>query len=265
MIAASQHTPPRTPPHTPEVRFIANMGVCITGKNGKYLVDPLPKGSNPIFPAPPLGAAQAIRDGEPPYDNVSMLLVTHAHNDHYAPEKLAAFAQANPQAKVFAGEEVVREARRHANGARNFAALSPPLYDAARFRHGRAEALAVSLRHSGTRFADVRNLAFIMEADGPPLVHVGDADCAEDNLEALVAHSGQGALLIVPFHWYSVAEARKLVRRLAKPRGMLLCHLPRPDADRWDWVPALHKSVEAAKEPGVVIAGGVGSIVRWDV
>lgn len=250
------------PAALPEIRWLANMGLCIQGKYGKYLVDPMPKGSNPVFPGLPLGVAQAVKEGYAPYDQVNLLLVTHAHNDHYAPEPLAAFALHNPDAKVVSGADVIREARRYAPKARNLVPLCPPLFAGEGLAFSRMHLTAVSLRHSDKRFSHVYNLAFVLREQWT-LVHTGDADCTEDNLAALHAVCGPDALLVAPFHWFSVPESRKLVRRLLKPRCMLLCHLPRPEADRWGWIPALEKSVAEAKDPGVMIAGSVGSCVEW--
>ncbi len=62
---------------------------------------------NAYVSSPPGRILQQAIDGEPPFDGVDLLLITHDHPDHYSPELVLTFMQNNPETMLVSSKSVV--------------------------------------------------------------------------------------------------------------------------------------------------------------
>ena len=73
----------------------------------KILFDPFFKSSFGIYTLVPDSIKQAIEKGSPPYDNIDLVFVSHAHADHFDADSLVKFLKRNPNAKVVAPSQAI--------------------------------------------------------------------------------------------------------------------------------------------------------------
>ena len=79
-----------------ELRYIANEGVLLSSGNQKVLVDALFSKPHPDYNAPAKTTLKKILAGQPPFDNVTLVLVTHNHRDHFEASLAAKFLENQP-------------------------------------------------------------------------------------------------------------------------------------------------------------------------
>jgi L-ascorbate metabolism protein UlaG (beta-lactamase superfamily) len=88
------------------VTHIAHSGFLLTDGHKKVLVDaltyPSPRWK---FSAPSAELREKMEQGQPPFDGVGLLLITHAHSDHFAPPPTVNFLLHNPKAVALATPE----------------------------------------------------------------------------------------------------------------------------------------------------------------
>ena len=66
------------------IQYLANEGVMITGERAKVLFDPLFDNSYGRYQVVPDDIREAIFAGQPPYDDVDAVFVSHHRGDHFA-------------------------------------------------------------------------------------------------------------------------------------------------------------------------------------
>jgi L-ascorbate metabolism protein UlaG (beta-lactamase superfamily) len=224
------------------ILYVSNAGVLLETGGFKVVVDALNMPTPSLFREIPYAFECALMDGEPPFDGVGLMLVTHAHSDHMDPVKVAAYAKAHPEVPIVSTAQAIKVLRSHAPRADNLVALEPRLLEAEAFEHDGLELTAISLIHDGKQYADVDNLAFVFTGDR--LVrHVGDASSCRENLQAL-AELGTGGTLVAPFPYLAIDSAFALTREILAPERFFAVHLPRPDKDRWNWIKGARRAAE---------------------
>jgi len=89
------------------VTHIDHAGFLITAGDTKVLVDALTYGSPRwSYKAPSKELREKMEKGEPPFDGIQLLLVSHAHGDHFGPPPVVSFLLKNPKATLVTTPEV---------------------------------------------------------------------------------------------------------------------------------------------------------------
>ncbi|GBL03803.1 MBL fold metallo-hydrolase [Glaciecola sp. KUL10] len=104
----------------PLATYLANEGIMISSGNVKVLFDPFFHNDYGQYQLVPTSIIESIKKGWPPYDGVSIVFVSHAHEDHFAAQdmlnylltfnniKLVAPTQAIEQLKDLEGFEQIQ-------------------------------------------------------------------------------------------------------------------------------------------------------------
>ena len=89
------------------VTYIAHAGFLFAAGDQKILADALTETSAQWkFAAPSVALRQKMEQGEAPFDNVSLVLISHNHIDHHWPPSTVRFLLLNPKAVVVTTPEV---------------------------------------------------------------------------------------------------------------------------------------------------------------
>jgi len=78
-----------------QVRMVGNSGFLVTIGEYKILIDGLFHGFNGGCALPP-AIYNVVVNGEPPFDDIDLILATHDHSDHFDPEPVLLYMQNNP-------------------------------------------------------------------------------------------------------------------------------------------------------------------------
>ena len=171
-LPAATPEPSGSAPSALSITYTCNDGFIISASGKKVMVDAL-------FQETYCGCqssteeAAALEAAQPPFDGVDLILVSHSHEDHFAPQIVGAYLRNNTHAELVAMESVVSELQQQWAG-----------FDQVQGRvHGVqvGDRQAVQMTVQGVDLevisapGEVPNLGFLIQIGGFTLFHTGDA------------------------------------------------------------------------------------------
>lgn len=166
-------------------RYLANEGLMVVQGETKVLFDPLFRndyGHYRLLPAP---MKEALFDGQPPFDGIDAVFISHYHGDHFSPEDILRLLRAQTSIRLYAPSQAVAGIRALAEGhddalferitAVRLAYKQQPVT----LESGGLLIEAVRIPHSGwpNGRVEVENIAWRVTLDETTTVlHLGDAD-----------------------------------------------------------------------------------------
>ena len=223
----------QAPPGPLQVRYVANAGVMLTLDGQKVLIDaPIRDGIEPYATSAP-DERTRLENATAPYDNVSAILVTHWHEDHFDPEAIAAHLRHDAQTILVSSREVVERVRKIASDLPNarFAGITPSPGQSQLVAVGKLKVHVLRARHNPTRRWPEEHVAFVVQGS-QTVIHTGDA-ALEPGTFATQAALPPIDLAIVPF-WHLLNDATRVqtIEGTIKARAAIGMHLPQADGPR---------------------------------
>lgn len=173
---------PVAPAHEDGITYLANAGVMVRQGDTGFLFDPLFDHSYGLYQLLPDDLRRKLMAGEPPFDDVDVVFITHAHGDHFSADAIARFLTSHPQVKLVAPQQAIDLMVKDGVDMQAFTGRVHAIDRAvgAAVFHDKVSGLkveAVTVPHSGgAQFADVRNTAYrITLSSGLHVLHLGDA------------------------------------------------------------------------------------------
>ncbi len=87
--------------------YVANMGVLLSSGDSKVLIDSIFDKPNPATRVPAPETIERIMKGEPPFDGIDLVLVTHKDPDHFEAALTVRYMEARPEPFLVAPSEAV--------------------------------------------------------------------------------------------------------------------------------------------------------------
>jgi L-ascorbate metabolism protein UlaG (beta-lactamase superfamily) len=233
-----------------KVTYISNAGVMVELDGRKILIDSISGSTIPYYRSPSAATRKRMILGLPPFDNIACLLITHHHSDHFDPEGAACFVRHRRDAPVIATREVVSQIYSRL-GSMEKRSLIPVETPAGVFQEISVNGMkiqAVAMRHDGEQYRDVPNLAYLIEAAGKTILHVGDAKPVPENYRHLNLVARNINLLLAPFPYIGLPQGRRVIAEYVKPRKIAVIHLPVRELDRGGWIDATMKQYLKVKD-----------------
>lgn len=168
-----------------EAFYMANEGVMVSDGDTRILFDPLYPESFGQYLLVPEEMRRALFAGEPPFDGVDAIFISHFHGDHFSPEDVLALMLAQPGITLYAPQQAVLGMRSIADGDQQSVfsrvhAVSLEYGDApVTLEMDELLVEAVRIPHSGwpTGRVDVENIVWRVTLNAnSTVVHMGDAD-----------------------------------------------------------------------------------------
>ncbi len=175
-----------------KVHYIANEGFLVEVGAQKVLIDALFDNQSITWcHVPDEMTLQKMENAEAPFDGVDLILVTHAHPDHFSPQSVIRRLRSDPAAVVIGPPQMV--AALDAAGAtkqeieERIVEVDLELFESTALDVAGIGGRAYRLKHSEyvtedpetgekiDRHRDVENLIYLIEIGGKRLLHVGDA------------------------------------------------------------------------------------------
>jgi L-ascorbate metabolism protein UlaG (beta-lactamase superfamily) len=169
-------TPTPAPPATPiaeswfdgvRVTFVHNTGFLITVGEVRILIDVLYEGY-------PGGVLKPVLDSQPPFDGVGLILATHEHHDHFSPDLVLRYMQANPHAVFISTQRAVEQLVALDNSIQD--RTTPIELSRGESEQIDLDGVALEAIHLSHGMPGLLNLGFIMEIGDVRLFHTGDVD-----------------------------------------------------------------------------------------
>jgi L-ascorbate metabolism protein UlaG (beta-lactamase superfamily) len=222
---------------TSSVQYLANEGVMVSYNDSKVLFDPLFDESFDIYQMLPDALRAAIIAGDPPYDNVDAVFISHYHDDHFSPGDILALLRVQADVRVFAPLQAVAAMRERAAAADEELFTRITGLDLAygdtpvNIRAGDIDIDAVHIPHSGwpASRTDVQNVAFrvTLEKEGT-VVHLGDADARLVHFSADSDYwsEPQPDLALPPYWFFASGEGNEVLDDIMNARHAIGIHVP---------------------------------------
>lgn len=240
----------KRPPLELELLYLANEGFLLRAGGSELLIDAFvaePYGGYAALPEELLAAMLAA---EPPFDGIELALTSHHHRDHFQPEVAAAFLRAHPETSFVSAPQVTEELR-HELGDDPAAERVDALLPEARAKLAAGSATLgvelLRLPHSGgARTASVQNLGHVLALGGARILHVGDADGTDAELDAYDVEQHALDVALVPYWWLGDARGIALARERTGAKHLVAVHVPPAEV-------ATVKAHLAALDPAILL------------
>ena len=222
---------------TSSVQYLGNEGVMITHGETKILFDPIHNYPHDTYQKLPPAMQEAIYAGQPPYEGVDAVFVSHNHADHFSAPGLTRLLRERPGIHLYAPAQAVAEMRRQASAEdesifERVTNFDLEYGDAAVFvRKGGLLIEAVHVPHSGwpTARTDVQNIAYrVTLEDTSTVVHLGDADARLVHFENDLAFWDEREVdLALPPFWFLLSDdGREILEDRLYSRQSIGIHVP---------------------------------------
>lgn len=198
------------------ITYLGNEGVMVWEGETKVLFDPLYDNGYGRYQMVPDRVRDAIFAGEPPYDGVAAVFISHHHGDHFSAADTLRLLGSQPDVRVYAPAQAVASVRELASDAEQAAldrltGLDLDYGDApVNIAAGKLSIDAIHVPHSGwpTARTDVQNIAFrVTLNDGMTVLHLGDADARTVHFENDLAWWDETTIdVALPPYWYFLSD-----------------------------------------------------------
>jgi len=209
----------------------------------------------------PADVERALFAGDPPYNDIDAIFISHHHGDHFDPGVMLEFLDVRKEVMLYAPAQAVDAIAAQGADEAVLARMTsvslaygdPPLsFDEEGIRID-----AVRVPHSGwpERMADVENIAWRVTLSGAATVmHLGDADTRAAHFKRHPGHwASPPTDLAMPPYWYFLsAGGRQLLETVLEPRHAIGVHVPAEVADDADLRPAEFDGYDLFTVPGEV-------------
>ncbi len=246
-------------------QYLANAAVLVTNGGTKVVFDPLFRNDFGSYERVPDAMERALFAGEPPFDGLDAVFVSHYHEDHFSAIDVLRLLEARPDVRLYAPAQAVAGMREIASARLDAVigrvnAIALQYQDApVSLAHGPLLIEAVRVPHSGwpARQQQVENIAFRVTLDTETtVVHLGDADASDAHFARDSAHwSRRRTDVALPPYWFFLSDAGRQVleRRIAASRSIGV-HVPADVPARPAERAAELRRYELFTEPGEVRA-----------
>jgi len=226
-----------------EITYVANEGFLVRASNKKILIDALfGKFESDWCDVPAEDVIEKMEKGTAPFDQIDVILVSHAHIDHFNAEIVSKHLESNEAAILICPRQVVQELKRD----ERYEKISPRVNEITPEYEARLQKIDIKgmeikvwrLAHSPyyiengetkekrNKHEHVQNLGFTIEIDQERIFHGGDwgYDGAGEKTNPLeekidLAFLSVGACLRL------YEPDSKTIREHRKPGNIILMHL----------------------------------------
>ncbi len=227
------------------VTYIANEGFLIESAGKKILIDALFGGwQSDWCDVPSDSLLQLITSAHPPFDNIDLIVVTHAHSDHFNADITAAHLKHNSRGILVCtprAAELLAATEPYADIRERIRVVNAPGDSAVSMEISEIGLRVLPTGHgaywetdpaSGTavdRHRHVQHLEFVVTIGEHVLFHCGDASMIDEGIYRSMG-LGEKPINLAFIQWWSPQEERMsarqvLVHDLIRPERIILMHL----------------------------------------
>lgn len=223
--------------HQASVTYVANEAVLITNGEKKVLFDPFFHQAFGTYQLVPEDTKHAIFSGAAPFDNLTAIVISHAHGDHFSAEDVLRYFQKHPKTQLIAPEQAVIELMELV-GANQISAQVTSVKLAFSQAPKTLEVAglvidAVRIPHAGwPGRANVENLVFRVtlknQDSSVTVMHMGDADPNDEHYLPYKDHWQKriSDTALPPYWFYSSAEGRDILTDILNVKKSIGIHVP---------------------------------------
>lgn len=213
-----------------EVTFLANEGFLLRNDKQSILIDAFVREPVGVFGALPEEVHKRLVNALPPFDGLTVVLVSHVHADHLQVRSLEKYLMRNNMAQLMSSEQVLKAVH---TSARDFEAigrrLTPVPLVKGTMKSLKAENASIhffELQHFQAQDEREINLGHLIRLGGLKILHVGDAAPTPEAFAAYDLASLEIDLAIVPYWFFGDPQSVRVLHEKVRPRQVIMAHVP---------------------------------------
>jgi L-ascorbate metabolism protein UlaG (beta-lactamase superfamily) len=228
---------PPSPAPVSSAQYLANEGLMVVDGDTKILFDPLFRNGFGYYQLLPTEMEAALFAGDPPFDGVDAVFISHHHGDHFSPADIFLLLKRHPGIRLYAPAQAVA-ALHEVAGAEDAAVMERVTAVRLEYKDKpvslKMEGLlieAVRIPHSGwpkTRL-DVENISWRVTLNSSTTVlHLGDADPNDIHFERDAAYwdSRHTDMAFPPYWFFNSTGGPQILEHRLKPGHSVGVHVP---------------------------------------
>jgi L-ascorbate metabolism protein UlaG (beta-lactamase superfamily) len=208
------------------VTYVGNAGFLVTVGDKKILIDAIFKGYQGYYELPP-EIQEKIRLGQPPFDGLDIVLVTHNHGDHFDAKLAGQYLTKNSKTVLVSTSQVTATLNDFPDRIITFNPVKGKP-DTKEIRGINIEALYLPHGATVAGKTEILNYGFIVTVNGVKLFHTGDIDIQQFSFDEFRAYQLPEKKIDISFiqHFYLTNDSieRKFVREGIASRYIVPIH-----------------------------------------
>jgi L-ascorbate metabolism protein UlaG (beta-lactamase superfamily) len=220
-----------------DVTFLANAGFFLESGRYSVLIDAFLREPTDLFAGLPDAVYKQLVNAQAPFDELTIVLVSHDHPDHAQMRGLEKYLGKNRLAQLMTSPPVIRSLQAH---ARDFEALHRRITPIPTSRNSGnkivQEEMSIEflpLEHRGKPGEEVLNLGHLIEIGGVRVLHVGDAQPTVENFGAYDLDQRRIDVAIVPYWFFNQAKGVQVLNEEIRARTVVACHVPPSELEKF--------------------------------
>lgn len=228
-----------------QITYIANTGFLISTASKKILIDALFGEFDADWCAvPSREIIEKMETGKEPFDQIDLILITHAHMDHFNPQIVLKHLASNTTGVLICSQQVRQELEKHQGYEKHKAQIKEITPD---FKT-KSDSISVNgmdikvwrLKHSSyylvdeetgrkyNRHKNVQNLGFMINIENKKIFHGGDwiSDDSRRKTNPLQEEKMDIAFLDIGAFLRLFAPNLRTVDQTTRPGDVFLMHIP---------------------------------------
>lgn len=245
------------------VQYLANEGLMVVQGDTKVLFDPLFRNSHGQYQLLPKEMEDALFSGQPPFDGIDAVFISHYHGDHFSPADILRLLNEQQSIRLYAPVQAV-------SGLRSVSGTD----DEKVFERVTAVELAykdtpvtlemeglvieaVRIPHSGwpNGRLDVENISWrVTLAETTTVLHMGDADPNDVHFarDAAYWNKRDTHMAFPPYWFFTTSQGLGILGNRIKPDHSVGVHVPVSIPKNPSLRPQELRDVDLFTEPGEV-------------
>lgn len=217
-----------------KMHYLGNEAVLVDAGKTKILFDPFFHNSYGLYTLVPEKIRQAIFANQSPYDNINLVLISHAHEDHFDAKDMLKYLRLNQKVQLIAPQQAVEQLLKLSKDPALVSRINVVKLDYGQkpFELTVDNILveAVRIPHAGwPGRAAVENLVFrVSLTDSITVMHLGDAD---PDKQHFLPHNDfwqqrQTHAALPPYWFFASDEGRFILQEVINSQHSTGIHVP---------------------------------------
>ena len=219
------------------VTYIANCGYLLEIDDQKIIIDGLFKLGHNRYPVPDINTQKLLVSNQYPFDNIDLILISHTHEDHFDNKMVMNCMLNNKSAKLLCPQQVIdrlSENKTIFNKIKTrIVECTPDTFTSQLIHIGDIEIHACRLAHSGEKYQDTQNIAFLISINGKSVFHTADIDPAQIDKYTGIKISEYNVDIGLINEDFAKIENAHLAREFINAKYNVAMHLPESIAIGW--------------------------------
>ncbi|HSR51372.1 MAG TPA: MBL fold metallo-hydrolase [Acidobacteriota bacterium] len=208
------------------ITHLGNEGFLLEGGGKKVLVDALYDGLRG-YVTPPPDLRNRLLAAEDGFADVDLVLATHHHDDHFSPDPVNYYLEANSKAEFLSTPQAVaRLGLDSADGL--LQRVRGVLPEEGKIEERTLNGVRVqilNLHHGRNRNPQVQNLGFIIHLGGRRVLHIGDTMATVEDWAPLEMEAQPVDVALVPAWYMTFPAFIEVIREQLQPKHIAAMHV----------------------------------------